>query len=259
MQKFQFYLFRYASVLERKDAHIKELEQAKESVQAELDQANKRVEDAEGIASSFQKTQQNLHDQLQTTSDHLNIREQQLQEALAQNANLQGQLETMSEDRNNYAVLLEENKGLKEKLSDTQNAAHRDVAEQKAKILRLNADLNNLQKELRDKETEHQNEIAQLKQNLLEVENAKVVAEETLQTARSKAADMSMEEQVSLELTLNILKMFKGDSIPAVALHMKSERELFLPKGKRAPNNDVSFVGFKQLWHISVNEMQNRN
>lgn len=192
----------YASVLERKDAHIKELEQSKDSIQAELDQANKRVEDAEGIASSFQKTQQNLHDQLQTTSDHLNIREQQLQEALAHNANLQGQLETMSEDRNNYAVLLEENKGLKEKLSDTQNAAHRDVAEQKAKMLRLNADLNNLQKELRDKETEHQNEIAQLKQNLLEVENAKVMAEETLQTARSKAADMSKEEQKQMSEAL---------------------------------------------------------
>lgn len=186
----------YAAVLGNKDSLLKGLQQSNENLQAELEHAKADLEEARETSLSSQASIQSLQDGLQKTGQVVQIREQQLQEALTQNANLQGQLETMKEDRNNYSVLLEENKALKEKISDTQNAAHREGGDQKAKILRLGADLKALRKELKERQQSHEQEIARLNDSLTEVENAKAMAEETLQTAKEEAADMSKAEQV---------------------------------------------------------------
>ena len=195
------------TAIENKDAIIDELVSIRGQLEKEIEGLKRDMKSARNSSDGFAQANTGLQAELSKAREGFQMLEHQLQEALAENANLHGQLESLSEDQQQLAGLMEENAALRQQSADTQSSMHRELAEQKANVLRLGTGLSSVQKEMKEKERMYEASIRALTQQLQNTSVEKDRVERELGERTAAVAQMSKEEQDRLfnELQVNNL------------------------------------------------------
>lgn len=181
-----------------KDAIIDELLEAKGQLEKEIQGLRRDMQSTRLSQESSVQANAGLQVELSKAREGFQMLEHQLQNALVENANLHGQLESLSEDQKQLEGLMDENAALRQRSADTQSSMHRDLGEQKANVLRLGTDLSNVQKELRQKERAYEAHLAALTSQLQDTSVAKDQVERELHERTAAVAQLSKEEQDKL-------------------------------------------------------------
>nr|XP_054749244.1 golgin subfamily A member 3-like [Lytechinus pictus] len=192
-----------------KDAIIDELLEAKGKLEKEIEGLRRDMQSTRNFQESSAQANAGLQVELSKAREGFQMLENQLQNALEENANLHGQLESLTEDQKQLEGLMDENASLRQRAADTQSSMHRDLAEQKANVLRLGTDLSNVQKELRERERAYEDRMAALTSQLQDTSVAKDQVERELNERTAAVAQLSKEEQNKL---LNELQGVKQDA-----------------------------------------------
>ncbi|XP_071499809.1 uncharacterized protein [Diadema antillarum] len=205
-----------------KDGLIEELVSYKEQLEAEINALKRDAQTARSSQDSAQQANTGLQTELAKAREGFQMLEQQLQGALAENANLHGQLESLSEDQKQLTGLMDENAALRQRVADSQSSMHRELAEQKANVLRLGSDLSSTQKELKEKERQYEANIAALTRQLEDTSVAKNHVEKELIEKTAAAAQMSKDEQERLFGELQAVKQ-EANSLRSVKGRLEND------------------------------------
>ena len=171
----------YSADLESKNDLVDELAGVKAALEKELSSLKEELQGGKNAESNTRQAKRGLEAELKKVSEDFKDMESQLQDALTENAHLEGQLEMMADEQQRFSQLLDENGALKQKIAEVQNSTHRELGDQKAKILRLGSDLSNTQKELKTKQKTYDSAVGTLTRKLKEAMDAKQAAERDLQ------------------------------------------------------------------------------
>ena len=170
----------YMADSESKNDLVNELADVKSALENELGSLRSELQAARSSERGAQLARQKVESELKRAREDLQDVESQLQDALTENAHLEGQVEMMADDAQRFAHLLEENGALKQKVAEVQSATHRDIGDQRAKILRLGTDLSQTQKDLREKQKTYESAAGTLTRKLKEAMEAKQAADRDL-------------------------------------------------------------------------------
>ncbi|XP_038055548.1 golgin subfamily A member 3-like [Patiria miniata] len=196
----------YQEDMSSKEDVLAELSRVKKALEDEVALLSQHLESSKKANQKSQAVRAGLQEELSESRDELKELETQLESAMTENAHLEGQLEMMADEQQRFSNLLDENAKLKQKLAETQSLSHRELADERAKALRLGSDLAATQKELKEKQRVYESAASALTKKLKEAMDAKEVAEADLQSLRRDEAASNLELQNRLASQLEAAK-----------------------------------------------------
>nr|XP_006813197.1 PREDICTED: golgin subfamily A member 3-like [Saccoglossus kowalevskii] len=186
---------------------VEELKSNKILLEGEVAVMKKRVQMLENNYDTAKLEKENLEKDLISAEESVSDAQSELQTALEGKAHLEGQIEMMNMERETYAMLIEENNRLKQTLAEQQSISHREVADNKARILRLSSDLNHAQKSLKEKQKSYDSAVSTLTIKLKEAVEVRQRTEVQLQAVQNQVVSIKVEEQEKLESEVQTLKV----------------------------------------------------
>ncbi|XP_077995209.1 uncharacterized protein LOC144448792 isoform X2 [Glandiceps talaboti] len=190
-----------------KNRLVEELKINKASLEGDVTVMSKKIQILENDYQAMASEKENMERDLIGVQENISELKTELQSALEGKAHLEGQIEMMSAERETYTILIEENNHLKQTLAEQQSMSHREIADQRAKILRLGSDLKNAQKELKEKHRSYESTVGTLTKKLKETMETKQRAELELQSVHSQVQTVKAEEHEKLEAELQELRV----------------------------------------------------
>ncbi|XP_033627641.1 golgin subfamily A member 3-like isoform X1 [Asterias rubens] len=196
----------YQEDLSGKDSLVGELGRVKDVLESQIATLRQKLDALQKANKESHAIRAGLQDELAQSQEDFKDLEVQLESAMSENAHLEGQLEMMADEQQRFSNLLDENANLKQRLAETQSTTHRELADQRAKVLRLGSDLASTQKELKDKQRSYETTAGTLTRKLKEAMDSKQAAEGDLEALRQNAAASSIEVQNQLIAQLEAAK-----------------------------------------------------
>ncbi|XP_022096311.1 golgin subfamily A member 3-like [Acanthaster planci] len=195
-----------------KEDLLNELNRVKDAMEDEVALLRQLLEASKKSNQESQAVSAGLQDELAHSRGELKDLEAQLESAMTENAHLEGQLEMMADEQQRFSNLLDENARLKQKLAETQSTTHRELADERAKALRLGSDLAATQKELKEKQRVYESAASTLTKKLKEAMDAKQAAEADIEALRRDEVASNIEIQNRLTAQLETTRKDLSDA-----------------------------------------------
>ncbi|CAH1801348.1 unnamed protein product [Owenia fusiformis] len=141
---------------------LDELRINKVNLEGEIGKLKIDLEIAKTAQDSLTRENTSLEKELLSFKSKYEDNESTLNVTLAEKARLEGQIEMLTSEQEKLRVMAEENEVLRSKVGNLETVSHKDVALQKAKILKLGAEIKSITKESKEKCQEYEMKLANL-------------------------------------------------------------------------------------------------